>query len=112
MNVKILDREDIRESVPIEIEIQNTQGRPTVYVQNLGSVDVQQLHNKYLAQFWVMEKGNYQITIKDQRDIWNEALVVKEQSYLTFRQEFSFFLILLVLFTAGIILWMKKLKRT
>ncbi len=111
MKVKIRDKENIRESVPIEIEISDSTGEPRVYVENLGSVGVKLLKGKYMAQFWVMEKGLYRVVIRDKKDIWNENVFVKEQSYLSFIQEFTFFLAVFSLFSLGVVLWMKRLKK-
>ncbi|MCY4643496.1 MAG: hypothetical protein OXB88_02665 [Bacteriovoracales bacterium] len=112
MNVHILNPDDIRESVPIELTIENPKGKPVVYVEGLGSVNVTGQDGKYKARFWTMEKGNYKITVTDLDQKWEKNLLVKKQEYLAFRHEFGFFLLCLMMASLGVILWTKKLKKT
>lgn len=111
MNVKILDKENIRESVPIEIEIENTNGIPHIYVENLGEVKAHLFDKKYMAKFWAMKKGDYQIIIKDKDNTWSGNILVNEQKYLTFGQEFGLFVSIFFIVSLGVFIWMKKLKR-
>ena len=117
MNVEILDRENIRESVPVEIEISHAQGVPLVYIEGLGRVKLRAFKNrdkneeKYMAQFWVMEKGLYQVTVRDKKEVWSDQILIKKQEYLSFAQEFNFFMILLLISSLGVVFWMKKIKQ-
>lgn len=110
MKVKIFPKDDIREGVPIELEIESSHGAPKVYVENLGEVDVVPSENGYRASFWTMEKGDYALVVKDQRETQSQILRVHEQSYLTFNQEFGLFLPLLLFFLLGVIIWIKKFR--
>ena len=111
MKVRLLNPDGIRESVPVELEIRAAKGIPQVHVEGLGDVEVKGKGEHYTAQFWTMEKGHYAIRVQDQSRVWRETLVVREQSYLGFAQEFGFFLVCMVIASLGVVLWVRKLKK-
>ena len=112
MKVTLFNEHHIRESVPIELAIAGAKGEPRVSVHGLGDVDVKLRGDKYIARFWTMEQGHYEIKVQDLEQTWQKVLIVKEQEYLGFAQEFSFFLVCLTLSALGVALWIKKLKGT
>lgn len=111
MKVKILNKDDIRENVPIEIDIEGAKGKPQIFVKKLGKVDALAQKNGYKATFWTTKKGTYKITIKDQVHTITKNIIVEEQSYITFKQEFGFFLLIFSFVSIGLIIWMKRLKK-
>lgn len=112
MQVKILGEKEVRESIPIEIEISHSQGIPQIHVEGLGQVKGRPYGEKYMARFWAMKEGTYKVIVRDKTNVWKESIVVREQKYLSFGQEFTFFFILLFLFSLGVVWWMVKLKKT
>ncbi len=113
MRVNIPDKEGIREGVPVEIKIEGATGTPHIQIDKLGTLEARrQSDGHYYTQFWAMQKGQYQITVKDEKHTWTELLKVERQSYLSFGQEFGAFLVLFVCFSLGVVIWMKKLNKT
>ena len=110
MEIKISDTE-VRESIPVEITIRNSQGIPKISVDKLGVITPKSSNSKYTATFWAMEEGVYQIVIRDQKEVFKETIVVKKQSYLSFEKEFGFFIFSLFVVLIILWLWMKKLKK-
>ena len=110
MLVEILNKEEIRESIPIEISIKNSVGTPKVYVEGLGKMIPQKVKEGYLVSFWSLKEGQYTIQIKDQKHFWSEQIAIKKQGYLEFKYEFGLFLALLCLtfFTMAILAKRKK----
>ncbi len=112
MQVSILDRDNIREGVPVEITIKDAQGTPRIFVSELGALEVRPFQGAFRAQFWAMQEGDYQVTVRDQKHTWSEPLRVGKQTYMSFGQEFGLFLVLFILFSAGVAAWMKALNTT
>ena len=112
MQVEILDKDNIREGVPVEITIKDARGTPHVFVSELGAVDVRPFQNVFRAQFWAMQEGDYRVTVRDQKHTWSESLSVGKQTYLSFGQEFGLFFILFLFFSLGVVVWMKVLNKT
>ena len=108
MRVKILNKDGIRENVPIYLEIFGSKKKPKVYVKNLGQVESKKVRDGHLAEFWASEKGKYQIIVDDGHSTWNGHVVVEEQRYLNFRSEFTFFSGFLLMALLGVFLWMRK----
>lgn len=111
MRIKILNKDDIRETVPIHVEIYDAKSKPKVTVEGLGTVDIKKIENGYLAEFWTAQKGEYKIAVTDSDSRWSGDVIVKEQSYLSFQSEFLFFLISLMICLLGIFVWMKKREK-
>ena len=112
MRVEILDKDNIREGVPVEITIKDAQGTPRVFVSDLGAVEARPFQGAFRAQFWAMQEGDYSITVRDQKHTWSESLRVEKQTYMSFGQEFGLFLLLLVFFSLGVAKWMKASNTT
>lgn len=110
MKVKILNSDQIREGVPIEVIIQNSAGDPQIQVEQLGTVPVIPTKNGHMGKFWTPREGNYKVTVRDRSSVWETVLAVNKQDYIQFRHEFSFFLIGLVFAALGVYIWMKKLN--
>jgi hypothetical protein len=111
MNVEILNRDDIRESVPIELIINGVAEKPKIIVSNLGAVTPVEYLEGYKATFWSMAEGSYKIDIVAGSSSWSEIIEVQEQSYINFKQEFGLFSLLFVLVSLGVVKWIKHLKK-
>ena len=112
MRVEILDKDNIREGVPVEITIKDAEGTPRVFVSDLGAVEARPFQGAFRAQFWAMQEGDYRITVRDQKRTWSEHLRVEKQTYMSFGQEFGLFLALFIFFSLGVVAWMKALNTT
>ena len=110
MKVKILDKNNIREGIPVELKISEVQSRPKVEVVGLGKVDVIKRNGDFIATFWSMEEGLYRINVTSKNSSWSEEILINKQDYLDFKSEFSFFSLSLFLGLLGVFVWMRKKK--
>ena len=110
MEVEISDN-TVREGVPIEIIIHHAKGHPEIHVSKMGSLTPRFKNGKYTASFWAMEKGIYEINVKDSNKTITQSIEVSSQSYLTFKEEFGAFFILLLLVSFALCHWMKKIRK-
>ena len=111
MKVEINPKEGLRATVPIDLKIKDTDNMPKVYVKGLGEVDVLKMDDGYQAVFWSSSPGTYEVVVEGKNKAFTKVLEIGEQKYLTFGQEFGFFTVLFILFSMGLILWIRKIKR-
>lgn len=111
MIVEISPTESIRTTVPVTVTITNAKQAPKVFVKGLGTVDVVKGKDFYQANFWAGKAGRYEVVVKGKSESYRKVLNIGEQQFMTFKYEFGFFILLFILFSTGLILWMKKLRK-
>ena len=110
MEIEVSD-DTVREGVPVEIVIHNAAGHPKVHISKMGYLTPRLKDGKYTASFWAVEKGFYEISVKDSNKTVTRSIEVSSQSYLTFKEEFGAFFVLLLLVSFSLYLWMKKIRQ-
>jgi len=101
-----------RTSLPITLTIKKTSKKPSVEVLELGNISVKKYGNNYQAQFWAQTPGQYNLIVKESKNTFEKIINIKEQTYITFKNEFGFFLILFLITSLGMIKWIKKILKT
>jgi len=112
MIVEIFPIDGIRTTVPVTVTITDAKIAPKVFVKGLGSVDVVKGKDFYQANFWAGKAGRYEVIVKGKSESFRKILNIEQQQFMTFKYEFGFFILLFILFSTGLILWMKKLRKT
>ncbi len=103
---------ELMTSLPMSVTLENYSGKPTVTLSSIGELQLVKVKDGTLrADFYVLMPGNYIIEMKDANSQFSHQFAVKQYSYLSFTNEFGFFLIIFIFFMGGIILWTKKIMK-
>jgi len=111
MQVEISPKNDIRTTVPVTLNIKALV-KPKVNVLGLGTVDVVKIKDIYSAVFWAQKPGLYEVVVTGKSETFKKTLKISEQHYMSFKYEFGFFMLLFILFSTGLVLWMRKIKKS
>ncbi len=111
MKVAVVTDGELRTTIPVILKIEEIQDRPKVYVKELGTVPVKKMGSYFHAEFFVQDPGHYEVVVQSLSGKWNQNLYIKEQQWISFRDQFGFSLILFIIGVLGVFLWVKKIKK-
>ncbi len=111
MKVDIVTDGELRTTIPVVLEIKETNQKPKVSVKELGTVPVKKIDGYYHAEFFVQESGNYNLMVQSGEQKWTKELLIKEQEWISFNGQFGFTVVLFTLGVMGVFLWLKKIRK-
>ncbi|MFP5384744.1 MAG: hypothetical protein ACLGHN_01605 [Bacteriovoracia bacterium] len=103
------ENKDLTTTLPLSVEIEQWEGKPSVKVEGLGELKLKEQNNKMRSEFYFTLPGKYKIEIKDRVSTEVKVLTVSEHQYLNFTNEFGFFFVLFLIVMGGIVLWTRKI---
>ncbi|MFI5391541.1 MAG: hypothetical protein ACHQYQ_09280 [Bacteriovoracales bacterium] len=112
MKVDLSPQGEIRTNMTITLKISEVSNPPLVEVKDLGQVVLRKVGNVFVGDFWSQKEGKYQVFIRGDNGTWSKTINIEKQEYITFNQEMSVFGGLLLFGALGLILWMKKIKKS
>ena len=112
MKVSIHPQNNYRTLIPIKVSIMESEGKPQIEVSEFGELKVKGSKGLYFADFYTQKKGNYTITVTSHKEVWQKDILVTEQTFLSFKQEFGwFFTGFIILMMVGGVWLYKHMKR-
>lgn len=101
--------EKLTTTLPMSLEIYEWKEQPHVYLEGVGELVLKGDGGKLKTDFYFIAPGRYQLTVQDGLVIEQRVLDIEEHQYLSFTNEFGFFLLLFLFVMGGIVLWTKKI---
>jgi hypothetical protein len=112
LKVSIYPEGSVYPNVPVRLKVFGESNPPFIHVSGLGGVTPKKLKNYYFAEFWAKKAGQYKMTVKGQQEIWHGLVSVDEPYFFSFSQEIGLLLAIGLCFIGGLVLWMRKIKKT
>lgn len=112
MKVEMTPQKNILTYMPVMLKITGETNPPTVEVEGLGKVPVSKENGKFVSEFWSQKEGKYQIIIRGENTTWRSQVNIEPQGYVSFNQHMVILGGMLIFSAMGLVLWIKKLKKT
>ena len=81
MKVRLSEGQEFRTELPVAGFITEADKKPVIKVVGLGSVEAKPYKDGWRFEFHVMQAGEYQLTVSDQDETWDQVLTFGQQRY-------------------------------